>query len=331
MLRRRPVGTVGVMVAVLALVAAGAVQTVRWTSWASFEHRAFATETARHEGSARTVTWTFPYRGEQRSVRVRVADAYLDAARRLGTAEVFRYDGPIQAAYVSTLVKAEAGGPFVSDLASELRRLKVRLGLDGDEYVEMLARAVQSIPYGTPEPRIGLPVEVLEDGRGVCTDKSVLLASLLLHEGYGTAVWAFESQRHVAVGVKGDAGGFRGSGYAFVETTLPSYVNEVSGAYLGVSGTGHAPQLIIIGGERVYTADAESRYVAERLDALREFGRQTRPYAAYAAAADERWRPLYAGLAGRGETAGELARWIEANSDYRAAVHRALTRSGGER
>ena len=119
----------------------------------------------------------------------------------------------------------------IAQIADQLGRMRAGLGLDDDGYVELIARFVQEIPYGTLDGEVRLPVEVAASGSAVCDDKSVLLAALLVHEGYDTVVWAFDSQAHAAVGVRCLGPGMRGSGYAFIETTAPAYVGQVGGSY----------------------------------------------------------------------------------------------------
>ncbi len=66
--------------------------------------------------------------------------------------------------------------------------------------VEIMATAVQSIPYGRVGAPLRTPLEVVASGSGVCTEKSVLLAALLTHEGYGAGVWSLTGTRTTANG-----------------------------------------------------------------------------------------------------------------------------------
>jgi hypothetical protein len=326
--RRRPLSTALVALLASAIVGAMLAQASGWFSWAVFDMRVRAIGRTPASGRTRTVTWDFPFRSATRTVTVGVDESYLAAARALRTSDVFAGEGILHAAFVSSLVHAEADGPFVGKAAAGFRRLKSYLRLDDDEYVELITRAVQSIPYGTPEPEIGLPVEVLVDRRAVCTDKSILLAALLLHEGYDAAIWDFPSQRHVAAGVRGNAGGMRGTGYAFLETTRPSYVNEVGEEYAGIGPTTRPPQLIALGGMRVYSADAQSTAIADALSRQRDLSRILAPYGELAVAATGKWRGLYAGMARQHEDASQLAAALEALSDDRPAAYELLT--GGD-
>ena len=296
-----------------------------WADLAVFATRVRMVERTPDTGPRRSATLEFPYRGSLRRLTVRVADSYAEAARELRTSAVFGSEGRLQTAHVATLIQVESDSRFVGDLARELRRLRNDLGLDSDEYVELMARAVQSIPYGTPDWQIGLPVTVVLQRQGVCTDKSVLLASLLLHEGYDTAVWVFDSQRHAAVGIRGVGPGFAGTPYSFIETTREAFVNEYDDALVARGTYIKPPQLIQVGGQTRYTADVQATYIADTLQRSRESSVSLAPYRRYAERAADPWRATYAALAQEHESATRLVAWIREHGDDRALVFRTLT------
>jgi len=322
--KRRPVRLVAAAIAVTAAAAYAAVSLAGWADLAVFSTRVKSLERRSDSGADERVALSFPYRGAVRRVTVRVSPQYLAAARDLPTSAVFRSEGWLQSAHVATLVQIESESRFVADLARELRWLRNELGLDSDEYVEMVSRAVQSIPYGTPRWQIGLPVTVVERGSGVCTDKSVLLASLLLHEGYDTAIWVFESQRHAAVGIRSSGPGFAGTHYSFIETTREAFVNEYADDLLAAGTFIKPPQLIQVGGRTRYGADVQSTYIAEVLRHSRDSSVTLAPYRLYARQAADPWRTTYAALAEEHESATRLIAWIRDHDDDRALVFRTL-------
>lgn len=296
-----------------------------WADLAVFATRVRMVERAPDSGPRRSATLEFTYRGSIRRVTVRVADAYAEAARDLPTSAIFASDGRLQTAHVATLIQIESDSRFVGDLARELRWLRNDLGLDSDEYVELMARVAQSIPYGTPSWQVGLPVTVVLQDRGVCTDKSVLLAALLLHEGYDTAVWVFDSQRHAAVGVRGSGPGFAGTPYSLIETTREAFVNEYDDALVARGTYIRPPRLVQVGGQTRYTADVQATYIADALRRSRESSVSLAPYRRYAESAADPWRTTYAALAQEHESATRLVAWIRGHADDRALVFRTLT------
>jgi len=279
--------------------------------------------------AAPTSVLHFRYRGLTRFVRVAVDPAELAAARRLDTSRVFSTVGPVREAYVRNVVAATSASGTVRQIADQLRRMRTRLALDDDSYVELVARFVQEIPYGTIDAEVKLPAEVATQGSGVCDDKSVLLAAVLVHEGYDTAVWAFDSQAHVAVGVRCLGSGMRGSRYAYIETTTPAYIGQVSGTYGSFAAWRRSPQLIQVGGTKRYTADLESAFIARVLERARTSARWLEPYRDRLGNAPSRWKAEYISAAERQATAQKLASWLQLTRDDRETAYALLTRSGG--
>ncbi|NTW27606.1 MAG: hypothetical protein HGA36_04735, partial [Candidatus Moranbacteria bacterium] len=64
------------------------------------------------------------------------------------------------------------------------------------------------------------PYETLFEQAGVCSDKSLLATALLRQLGYGTAIFAYEQDNHMAIGIAcPKAASTYGSGYCYGETT----------------------------------------------------------------------------------------------------------------
>ena len=120
--------------------------------------------------------------------------------------------------------------------------------LDSDEYAELMAVFVQSIPYenqNLTSPRY--PIETYVDGMGDCDDKSLFLAGLLSREGYRTALLYFEPERHMAVGVGCPERGYRNTGYAYIETTNVSLVGIPPETLAGGTVLSSPPVVIPVG------------------------------------------------------------------------------------
>ena len=262
-------------------------------------------------------------------MRIAIDPVELATARGLDTSRVFSSVGPVREAYVRQLVDTMSRSGTVAQIAGQLGRMRAELGLDDDGYVELIARFVQEIPYGTVDSEVRLPVEVAARGSGVCDDKSVLLAALLVHEGYDTAVWAFDSQAHAAVGVRCLGPGMRGSGYAYVETTAPAYVGQIIGSYGGYARWRRSPQMIPVGGTKRYTADLESEFVSRMADQAGWSARQLRPYWERLRVAPPRWRSAYQEATVEQASAQQLAARLRLNRDDRGLAFALLTNSGG--
>lgn len=78
------------------------------------------------------------------------------------------------------------------------------------------------------------PYEVLYTNNGICSEKSELLAYILRELGYGVVMFDFDT--HIAVGIKCPMEySYVNSGYAFIETTIPTTITDSSGTYTGSS------------------------------------------------------------------------------------------------
>ena len=322
----RPLGTAGLLLAcglVVVVLGGVALSFGRLLTFVASADRFATTKAA--AGPADQVAMHFRFRGRTRFVRVSIDSAELDAARTLDTSRVFSSVGLVRDTYVRNLVAATSRSRTVGQIADELRSIRNELGLDDDAYVELIARFVQEIPYGIVDTEVRTPVEIAASGSGVCDDKSVLLASLLVHEGYDTAVWAFDSQAHAAVGVRCLGPGMRGSGYAYIETTVPAYVGQVGGTLGSFAAWRRSPQLIWVGGTARYTADLESAFVARTLERARWSARLLEPYLDRVRNAPPRWRDEYAAAAARQVAAHQLASRLALAGDDRERAYALLT------
>ncbi|MEM2124025.1 MAG: hypothetical protein QXL43_01660 [Methanolinea sp.] len=223
----------------------------------------------------RIPTYTFPF--QDFSVRIEVpVDPAVYAGAKVADKSARVYDRNVgeaewRAGIYRALMEDPAQEGFFSSLLSALRAVRDARSLDTDEYLELLAVFVQSIPYETDkavDPRF--PVEVFVDGAGDCDDKSLLLASLLAREGYRAALLYFGPEGHMAVGAGCDGPGYRGTGYAYIETTNVTYVGvpprELAGGVRLVS----EPEVIPVGaGTLAYTRCGETGELARAMEELR--------------------------------------------------------------
>ena len=216
----------------------------------------------------------FQFDGVKYSVTPHVATSVYWGAKR-STRLLTQLPGESNASWTSAYYHSFADDPqqtpAIDDVASQLRAIRAKAGLDSDQYLELIAKYVQSIPYdwktydsGAGKQRF--VVETLVEGTGLCGDKSVLLADLLAHEGYSAGLLEFGPEKHMAVGVIGPGKSYRKSGYLFLETTSPCYVTDVPSSYSGGMRLRSEPVVVAIGtGTQQYSAaDEIGKIVAVR-------------------------------------------------------------------
>jgi hypothetical protein len=95
------------------------------------------------------------------------------------------------------------------------------------------------------------PYMVIYDGKGLCGEKSALLAALLQRLGYGVVLYHYDSEKHMALGIKSPAQySYRNTGYAFIETTSPSIPTDSSGNYTSIGKLTSMPFVYVVSNGR---------------------------------------------------------------------------------
>jgi len=137
---------------------------------------------------------------------------------------------PIQSDYLNPLVVK------IQNLAPDSKEIQARIAIS----------LVQNIPYneskfvsilGTKVRLSRYPYQVLIENQGSCEGKSELLAYILRKIGFGVVLFYFPEGDHEAVGIKCPIeNSYLGTGYCFVETTVPSLISFSDGEYLNAEG-----------------------------------------------------------------------------------------------
>ena len=113
----------------------------------------------------------------------------------------------------------------ISNLTKKIQALGKENGLSSDEILELTASFVQTIPYDfemakTNKTQPKYPYEVLYDKKGICSDKTFLATALARELGYGTAVFFYNNQEHMASAIEcPQSYSNYSSGYCILEST----------------------------------------------------------------------------------------------------------------
>lgn len=113
----------------------------------------------------------------------------------------------------------------ISQIVLDIESLGWANGLDEDQILELVVSFAQSIPYDDIKaqqteilPRF--PYEVLYDNKGVCSGKTFLTAALVQELGYGVALFEYEEDQHMALGIQCPKSyASYNSDYCYTETT----------------------------------------------------------------------------------------------------------------
>lgn len=132
---------------------------------------------------------------------------------------------------------------LIAMIVRQLNSIARKNNIPEEDLPQFLAAFVQYIDYDSAkaekimkqdwdaDTELYFHYETIFKNKGVCTDKSILLVSLLRKMGYGAAVILMEANKHAAAAVQSSAKNtLNNSGYQYIETTAPApigYVPEI--------------------------------------------------------------------------------------------------------
>lgn len=210
-----------------------------------------------------TVTQTFSFEGAPRSVTVTV-DGPLLAGAQQAQKSVIRFGKARENDWIDDYYPAfvfdEHQDEFFSALIGQFSGIAATGGLDGDRTVELMTAYVQSLEYQIDPVDLSpkFPVETATGRAGDCDDKALLLGGMLAREGYDVAILLFGAEQHVALGIKADGLDYRGTGYAYIETTAQGFVGMPPDTVGDGAALTSEPQVIKLGdGSKSYGAGAQ--------------------------------------------------------------------------
>ncbi len=201
--------------------------------------------------------------------------------------------------YYAMFLRHTSSDDSISLLATDLQNLGAQRKLNADQIVELTLAFVQSIPYDHLRAKeilsgngvTNYPYETLFENKGVCSDKSFLLANLLSQMGYSTALLAYDDERHMAVGI-GCPAEFSSydSGYCYAETTSSGFrigmipeIDSKEGSAVPMEKKSYSqsselsqfdakrlgePKIISVSSGKIYSGIADSLALAKKIDAL---------------------------------------------------------------
>jgi len=152
---------------------------------------------------------------------------------------------------------------------------------DKKQQAQIAISLVQNIPYADSERRHNAltgryPYEVLYDQRGVCGEKSKLLAFILRELGYGVSLFHYPEEKHMTAGIKCALEySYKKSGYCFIETVEPIIPTYVPSEYVDIGELGE-PTIIQISNGEEYEIKEEYKD-AQELERINSIGLVLQP------------------------------------------------------
>ena len=164
------------------------------------------------------------------------------------------YEGepkPTMKDFVMRMLNEENQRKYLLPLIKKIKNLTP----NKDDQVRIAVSLVQNIPYDYESLKFlntkdRYPYEVIYDNKGVCGEKSKLLAFILRELGYGVVLFYYEQENHMAVGIRCPKQYsqyiYRGEGYCFIETAKPTIITDNQEVYVGVGKLFSKPQIIYV-------------------------------------------------------------------------------------
>lgn len=164
--------------------------------------------------------------------------------------------------YVNVLSLNDSDG--FTELVDYLNKTRREEKMSNDDFADFVITFVQTIPYdyeslADPNRQVRYPYQTLFDQTGVCSDKTLLAAKLLARFGYGVALFLFDNENHMSLGLQcpKETSSYL-SGYCYVETTAAEAAGvapEILGANITLASQ---PLVIAISNGTVYTRAADN-------------------------------------------------------------------------
>jgi len=180
---------------------------------------------------------------------------------------------------VDRLIENEVQDEYLTLLVRKIQSLTD----NSDDQLRIAVSLVQMIPYDLSTYSLRTtymksPYEVLYYDKGVCSEKSFLLAYLLKKLGYGVILLEYKEEDHMAVAVKCPPQyanfWYGNTGYCFIETTRPTIITYIPDTYAGVGELKSTPHMIFVSDGREFTGVKEEYGDAKEYERLVELARR---------------------------------------------------------
>ena len=200
------------------------------------------------ESNPKNISLKYVLRGKTGFIQFTVYGGVNDYLSELPRSITY-YEGepePTTKDFVMKYLNDEIQMEYLKPLAEKIKRITP----NKDDQVRIAISLVQHIPYDwegytTMNLEGRYPYEVIYDNRGICGEKSQLLAFLLRELGFDVVLFNFEIENHMAVGIKCPVKySYKNTGYCFIETARPTIITDYQEEYIGVSKLTSAPEII---------------------------------------------------------------------------------------
>jgi len=179
-----------------------------------------------------TVNFSWEYAGKKYAIQETLYGSTYNFYR--SSPKEFTYKGSLvnnwEEQYFKMFLQESDEEKIFHKVALDIQAVGKKDGLNDDQIVELILAFVQAIKYddakaaeivaGSKTALTSYPYETLYLQKGVCADKTFLASMLLRDLGYGTALFTYDAENHMALGIQCPMQySSYDSGYCYAETT----------------------------------------------------------------------------------------------------------------
>lgn len=189
------------------------------------------------EKGVNSKTYIWDYNGKEYTIEVELFDSIYNYYK--DKSKVLTYNSQDETQnwreqYFDLYLTTDSTDDAFKQIASKLKQQAQSQGLNEDKTAELALSFVQSIPYdhqladrmlsNSDNAYMKYPYEVLYENKGTCGGKSFLTILLFKELGYGTALFEFEEDDHLAPAIQcSEEYSTYDSGYCYAEPTTIGY------------------------------------------------------------------------------------------------------------
>lgn len=217
------------------------------------------------------VTRSFSFENRSETITIAVnGSVYASSKKTFRNTLLFGDQRVAAPRYYGAMVSDPSQEQIYRDLLGQFRAIRSARNLNDDEYLELIAAAIQSIPYkdgGNDPPKY--PAELLAENRGDCDDKSILIAGLLARENYTVVLFKFGPESHMTAGIGSDAFHYKSTRYTYLEGMTPAYTG-IPTIHLNIPLDSDPLVIPVSTGTKIYHSGSETQYIAAALARAKE-------------------------------------------------------------
>ena len=224
-------------------------------------------------------TFSYCLRGQRGNISITLYQGVVEHMRNIPRSVYSSQMDKYWEIMVDRLIEDKVQDEYLTPLVAKIQSLTA----DPNDQLRIAVSLVQRIPYDMEAYRsdstyMKSPYEVLYYNKGVCSEKSFLLAYLLKKLGYGVILLEYKEENHMAVAVKCPSQyanfWYEGTGYCFIETTIPTIITYIPDTYIGSVKLKSTPRMIFVSDGREFTGVGEEYKDAKEYKQLEELARR---------------------------------------------------------